>query len=317
MNLLHMKYAVEIADKKSINKAAETLFVGQSALSRAVKELESSLGVTIFQRSTKGMEPTPEGEVFLRCARTVLKQVDDMENMFIGESAVKKRFSVSGPRASYISAAFSSFVNSVGNKDKYEFIYRETNSMRTIKNVLRDDYKLGILRYASVFDGYYKTMAEEKGLAAELICEFEYVLLTSKDSPIAKENDPSEEFLADYTEITHADPYVPSLPLAEVKKEEISDVSQRMVFVFERASQFELLSKNPFTYMWVSPIPKEQLDRFGLVQIRCGGPHKTSHKTYKDVLIHRKDYALSDIDRLFIEHLVMSKRSTVDGEAAK
>ena len=66
MNLIHMKYAVEIADKKSINKAAETLFVGQSALSRAVKELESSLGVTIFQRSTKGMEPTPEGEVFLR-----------------------------------------------------------------------------------------------------------------------------------------------------------------------------------------------------------------------------------------------------------
>ena len=86
-----------------------------------------------------------------------------------------------------------------------------------------------------------------------------------------------------------------------------------MVFVFERASQFELLSNNPFTYMWVSPIPKEQLDRFGLVQIRCSGPHKT----YKDVLIHRKDYALSDIDRLFIEHLVMSKRSTVDGESAK
>ena len=48
MNLMHMKYAVEIAETKSINKAAEKLFVGQSALSRAIKELEASLGVTLF-----------------------------------------------------------------------------------------------------------------------------------------------------------------------------------------------------------------------------------------------------------------------------
>ena len=53
MNLLHMKYAVEIAETKSINKAAEKLFVGQSALSRAIKELETSLGVTLFERSAK------------------------------------------------------------------------------------------------------------------------------------------------------------------------------------------------------------------------------------------------------------------------
>ena len=66
MNLMHMKYAVEIAETKSINKAAEKLFVGQSALSRAIKELEASLGVTLFERSAKGMFLTPDGEVFPR-----------------------------------------------------------------------------------------------------------------------------------------------------------------------------------------------------------------------------------------------------------
>lgn len=55
MNLLHMKYAIVIAETNSINKAAELLYVGQPTLSRAVKELESSLGVTIFERSAKGM----------------------------------------------------------------------------------------------------------------------------------------------------------------------------------------------------------------------------------------------------------------------
>ena len=82
MNLLHMKYAVEIAETKSINKAAEKLFVGQSAMSRAIKELEASLGVTLFERSAKGMFLTPDGEVFVRYAKNVLKQVDDIENIF-------------------------------------------------------------------------------------------------------------------------------------------------------------------------------------------------------------------------------------------
>ena len=59
MNLLYLKYAVEVAACGSINKAAEKLYIGQPNLSRAIKELESSLGVTIFGRSSKGMEITP------------------------------------------------------------------------------------------------------------------------------------------------------------------------------------------------------------------------------------------------------------------
>ena len=53
MNLLHMKYAVEIAKTKSISKAAENLYTAQPNLSRAIKELEESLEITIFNRTTK------------------------------------------------------------------------------------------------------------------------------------------------------------------------------------------------------------------------------------------------------------------------
>mgnify|MGYP002596588725 CR=1 FL=1 len=106
MNLLHMKYAVTIAETKSINKAAEKLYVGQSALSRAVKELETSLGVAVFERSAKGMTLTPSGEEFIRRARSILEQVDSMENMFRGGGKERKRFSVSVPHADYIAEAF-------------------------------------------------------------------------------------------------------------------------------------------------------------------------------------------------------------------
>ena len=61
VNILHLKYAVSIADNGSINKAAEEIHVAQPNLSRVIKELEADLGITIFQRSAHGMILTPEG----------------------------------------------------------------------------------------------------------------------------------------------------------------------------------------------------------------------------------------------------------------
>lgn len=310
MNLLHMKYAVTIADTNSINKAAEKLYVGQSALSRAIKELEAGLGVTLFERSAKGMTLTADGEVFVRYARTVLKQVDEIENMFNEGAAGKKRFSVCVPRASYIADAFVRFSKLIGEKGEYELFYKETNSMRAVKNILAEDYKLGIVRYAENYDKYYKEMMEEKGLSYKLVTEFSYVLCMSRDCPLAAAENVTYDDLREYTEIAHADPYVPSLPYAEVKKEELPDNSRSRIFVFERASQFELLAKNPETFMWVSPVPQELLDRYGLIQRSC----EQNGRVYKDVMIHRRDYALSELDELFVSELVKAKRRVIAAE---
>lgn len=307
MNLLHLKYAVEIARTNSINKAAETLYVGQSALSRAVKELENGLGITIFERSAKGMFLTPDGEVFVRQAKNVLEQADSLEKMFSEGAVGKKRFSVSVPRADYIIKAFTDFSNMIGRNMHTEMFYKETNSMRTVKNVLSDDYKLGIIRYAEHFDRYYKEMLEDKGLEYELVAQFCYMLVTSADSPVASLEKVTQEELGSLMEIAHGDPYVPSLPAAEVRKEELGEDRQRRIFVFDRESQFELLSGNTDTYMWMSPLPKATLERFGLVQRECGD----KHRVYKDVLIHRKDYALTELDNMFISRLIASKREVM------
>ena len=64
-----MKYAVEIANTKSISRAAENLYMGQPNLSRAIRELEESLGITIFMRSSRGVVPTEQGREFLNYAQ--------------------------------------------------------------------------------------------------------------------------------------------------------------------------------------------------------------------------------------------------------
>lgn len=303
MNLLYMKYAIEVAACGSVNKAAEKLYLDQPNLSRAIKDLESSLGVALFERSTRGMKLTQDGEIFLKYAKTILAQVDAVEQMFRSGKSGKKHFSFSGPRASYISSAFSAFSSRLTDEKEVEILYRETNAMRVIKNILEDDYKLGILRYAAGFDRYYKELLEEKGLSYELVAEFHYRLVMSASSPLARKEEIGFEDLGGSIEIAHGDPYVPSIPFMTVKKEELPDVPRR-IFVFERASQFELLSENPETFMWVSPIPTELLSRYGLVERIC----PENKKRYKDVMIHRKDYRLTELDDAFIAELCRVKR---------
>ena len=92
MNLLHIRYALEVAEVGSINKAAERLIIGQPNLSRAIKDLETSLGIKIFQRSARGMTLTPEGEVFAEYAKKILKQVDSLENTFKKGIYSRKKF---------------------------------------------------------------------------------------------------------------------------------------------------------------------------------------------------------------------------------
>ena len=92
MNILHMKYAVEVAKAGSVNKAAEKLFMAPPNVSRSIKELESDLGITIFERSAKGVTLTHEGEEFIGYAKSLLKQIDHIEGLYKENSVKKQRF---------------------------------------------------------------------------------------------------------------------------------------------------------------------------------------------------------------------------------
>lgn len=298
MNILHMKYAVEVARRGSLNKAAEILLIAQPNLSRSIKELEADIGITIFKRTTKGMVPTIEGAEFIEYAKGILKQIDQVENLYKNGSPHRRTFSISVPRACYISEAFAEFSRTL-DKTPTELFYKETNSQRAILNLTNHDYKLGIIRYAENYDANFKMMLEEKGLRYEVIAEFSYMLLMSRDHPLAKKEEVSFDDLQPYIEIAHADPYVPSLPLSKVVKEELPDNIHRRIFIFERASQFDLLSQNNETFMWVSAVPQKTLDRYGLIQRRC----VDNKKVYKDVLIYHDGYKLSSLDKNFIAAL--------------
>ncbi len=298
-----MKHALEVAKAGSLSKASEVLLIAAPNISRSIKELETDLGISIFDRTQNGMKLTPEGEEFINFAKGILGQIDEVEKFYKAGAPKKQKFSISVPRACYISEAFAQFSKSL-SKDAAEVFYKETNSQCTIHNMLNHDYKLGIIRYAENYDKYFKAMLEEKGFQYELVTEFTYSLIMSADNPLAGKPEITFDDLAEYIEIAHADPYVPSMPLSKVVKEELPDNIDRRIFIFERASQFDLLSLNPETFMWVSPAPKSLLERYNLVQRKCAD----NKKVYKDILIYKNGYALSKLDRQFITELCESKR---------
>lgn len=78
MELRQLRYAVLAAQTRSFSRAADILGVKQSTLSRRILLLEQRLGVVLFERSTRGAQPTAAGRPFLETARRVIEDVDAM-----------------------------------------------------------------------------------------------------------------------------------------------------------------------------------------------------------------------------------------------
>ena len=100
---------------------------------------------------------------------------------------------------------------------------------------------------------------------------------------------------------------MPSLPVSAVKRAELPEDIERRIFLFERGGQFDLLVENTETFMWVSPLPERLLRQLHLVQRECA----ENQRVYRDMLIHRQDYQLTELDKRFITELTQSKRACI------
>ncbi len=298
-----MKYAVEVARLGSLNKAAETLIIAQPNISRSIKELEVDLGITIFTRSAKGMVLTPEGEEFIIRAKSILKQIEDVETLYKQGAKRKQKFSVYVPRSCYISEAFVEFSKCLSD-DPAEIIYKETDNATVINKVTCNESKLGIIRYEDQREDFYKVTLEEKGIVGEVVAEFTPVVVVSKGSPLASRTEVTSSELCSYVEILYTENFVRHAHHFKITGDEGAKKSDRKVFLHERASQFELLSGNPLTYIKTSPPPERILDNYGLVQIRCA----EEQRVHRDVLIYKDGYKLSALDKRFIYELHESRK---------
>jgi DNA-binding transcriptional LysR family regulator len=298
-----MKYAVEIAKTGSISHAARNLYMNQPNLSKSIKELENALNITLFLRTPKGVIPTEEAEPFLECANEILQKLDALETQIRDRKENHASFNISIPRATYITHAFTTFVQGIADTREIKLNYNETNTMETIDNLLYHHFDLGIIRYPVPCESEFQAMLTRNGLVWEEIWEFDYLLLMSEKNPLVARESICLSDLEEYTELSHGDLYVPFIPRHEYDQLTPSGSKARRIYLYERGSQFDLLRDVPSTYMWVSPLPPELLPEHGLVQLPCREPITR----YKDVLIYRSDYVFSPYATRFVATLRQTK----------
>ncbi len=277
MNILHMRYAVEVARAGSINRAAESLLIAQPNLSRSVKELEEDLGIIIFDRSARGMSLTPQGKDFIEKAQRILDEISEVEVYYRSTVAPHScGLEVCGISSPYIVNAFSRAVaSSDGQRMRHKYSISEPE--KCLNDVLSGACRLGIVRIESAKTAVLEALAYDKGLKYERISEYRARKLFS---------------------VSHTEDKTQVHCMATLFSENAPQVGMSVDTVGEC---LQLLSSDASTFAYCPPIPRKLLDMYSLTEGEfCDG-------VYCDVLIYRAACHLNAGEKRFCEYLRSSE----------
>lgn len=184
MTLQQLRYAVAIADHKSMNQAAAELFITQPSLSNTIKDLENEIHTEIFARSNRGIVITPEGEEFLGYARQMLDHYRLIEERYMENATFRKKFSVSMQHYTFAVEAFIQLAKKIG-MEEYEFAIHETRTSEVIENVRHNRSEIGVLYKNEFNEKYLSKILRENDLEFIPLFDCRIYVYLSKGNPLA------------------------------------------------------------------------------------------------------------------------------------
>ena len=197
MTLTQLNYIITIAETKSINKAAEQLYVSQPSLTRAVQELEKELGITMFNRSGRGVTLTNDGAEFLLYARQLYGQYETILEKYGENGSLKKKFGVSTQHYSFAVKAFVDMAKQF-DMSKYEFAIRETKTAEVISDVSTMKSEIGVLYLSDFNRKSMEKLLRSSGLEFHHLIDCQAYVYLWKNHPLAGEESISFSQLSDY-----------------------------------------------------------------------------------------------------------------------
>lgn len=299
MTLQQLNYVITISECGSLNKAAEILYVAQPSLTGAVKELEKELGITIFNRSGRGVTLTNDGTEFLLYARQVYAQYKELLEKYGKAGNLKKKFGVSTQHYSFAVKAFVEMVKTF-DTSKYEFAIRETKTKEVIDDVSTMRSEIGIL-YLSDFNrkALLKILSSQQLEFHSIIHCKPYVYLW-KGHPLAKQKSITLPELQQYPCLSFEQGESSSFYYAE----EILSTCEypRIIKANDRATMLNLMiGLNGYTLC--SGIICEELNGDDYLAVPFEAENKAVDDTMEIGYIIRKNTLLSKMGRLYIEEI--------------
>ena len=299
MTLQQLNYVITISEFGSLNKAAEIVDVAQPSLTGAVKELEKELGITIFNRSGRGVTLTNDGTEFLLYARQVYAQYKELLEKYGKAGNLKKKFGVSTQHYSFAVKAFVEMVKTF-DTSKYEFAIRETKTKEVIDDVSTMRSEIGIL-YLSDFNrkALLKILSSQQLEFHSIIHCKPYVYLW-KGHPLAKQKSITLPELQQYPCLSFEQGESSSFYYAE----EILSTCEypRIIKANDRATMLNLMiGLNGYTLC--SGIICEELNGDDYLAVPFEAEDKAVDDTMEIGYIIRKNTLLSKMGRLYIEEI--------------
>lgn len=238
MTLKQLQYAVTVADTGNMTEAARRLFIAQPSLTSAIHELEKEYDITIFSRSNKGIEVTPEGDEFLGFARQILEQTSLMDEHYFGDAVSRQHFCVSSQHYSFVVEAFVKLLKEFGG-EKYEFHMRETQTYEIIDDVSHLRSEIGILYLNNFNETVIRKTLRDNDLSFERLFTATPHIFVSKDSPLAKKRKIRTADLRPYPRLSYEQGSHNSFYYSE---EILSTLdSDKELIVCDRATLFNML----------------------------------------------------------------------------
>ena len=199
MTFQQLMYVVEISKCGSINKAANKLFLSQSGISTAIRELEEELGIQFFVRSNRGVEFTPDGREFLGYAASLLEQKQWIETRY-GEAwnALPATYlSVSSQRYPFTEDAFIELLQSP-EASRYQFSVREVDMDAVIDDVYNRRADVGVICLTELTEKMIFRYLDSRALVFHEIAVVDPCVYVRRGHPLAERPTVTEADLAGY-----------------------------------------------------------------------------------------------------------------------
>ena len=299
MTLQQLLYALTISEKGSMNKAAETLFISQPSLTLAMKDLEKEIGITIFRRSSRGVELTNEGADFLVSARQIYQQYELLRDKYSGAEDIKRKFAVSTQHYSFVTKAFVETVKKYDTRN-FDFAIRETKTRDVISDVGKLRSEIGILFESDFNQKMISKMLRDNDLQFTKLIDCRAYVYLWKNHPLAGEESISMSKLKDYPCLSFEQGDQSSLYLAE----EILGENEypRTIKATDRATMLNLMvGLNGYTLC--SGIICEELNGSDFAAIPFEPDSEHPGSKMKIGYITKKNIHLSKVGKMYIEEL--------------
>lgn len=238
MTLTQLRYIAKVAECGSITEAARQLYVSQPSLSAAIRDLEREYGISIFNRSAKGITLTPDGSEFLSYARQIVEQAELMEQHYSDSTPAKRLCSISTQHYVFAVNAFVALINSV-DTNEYEMTLRESQTYEIFEDVTSYRSEIGIIYLSTFNEKVLRKLMKENHLTYTPLYNAGAHVYLGKNHPKAKRKSVTLEEMDEYPYLCYEQGTHNSLYFSEELLP--TESHSKTITVTDRATLFNLM----------------------------------------------------------------------------